>query len=236
LRFTVQEVEAPEVTLVGVQTSDVMPSTGLTVTVAVVLVPRVALTVTTCADWTDAAVAGKAAEAALATTVTDAGTGRAALLEPSVTTTPPAGAFWFKVTVQVVGAPDVTLTGLHTSVDTPSTGLTVTVAVTLAPSVAVTTAVCVVATEPLTAVNGADVAPAGTVTDAGTARTDGLFELSATALPPGGAASVRFTVQAVDAPEVTLGGLQTTEDARGGGVTVTVAVAVLPSVANTVTV
>ena len=130
----------------------------------------------------------------------------------------------------------MTLVGLHASDDTPRTGLTVTVAVTLALSVAVTTAVCVVATAPLAAVNGADVVPAGTVTDAGTASTAELLELSTTALPPAGAARLRFTVQVVEAPEVMLAGLQTTDDALGGGVTLTVVVAVLPSVAKTVTV
>jgi hypothetical protein len=93
-----------------------------------------------------------------------------------------------RLTVHVVEAPDVTLVGLQTSDETLRTGLTVTVAVALAPSVAVTMAVCVVATEPLAAVNVADVVLAGTVTDVGTARTDGLFELSATTLPPVGAA------------------------------------------------
>lgn len=45
-----------------------------------------------------------------------------------------------------------------------------------------------------------------------------------------------MTVHVVDAPEVMLVGLQTSEDTRGGGVTVTVVVALLPRVAKTVTV
>ena len=83
----------------------------------------------------------KAAEVAATGTVTDAGTGRApGLFEVSVTRPPPVGAAWFNVTVHVVAAPEVKLVGLHTSEDTARLGVTVTVAVALPPSVAVTIA------------------------------------------------------------------------------------------------
>ena len=87
----------------------------------------------------------------------------------------------------MVAAPDVTLAGAHASDDTRMTGVTVTVAVALPPSVAVTVTVCDVVTVPLVAVKVADVAAAGTVRDAGTGSA-ALFEAKVTTLPPAGAA------------------------------------------------
>jgi hypothetical protein len=88
--------------------------------------------------------------------------------------------------VHVVDAPDVMPVGLQTSDDTLRLGVTVTVAAVLAPSVAVTVAVCGAATEAPVARNVPDGEPAGTVTDAGTGNA-ALFELSATTPPPAGA-------------------------------------------------
>jgi hypothetical protein len=135
-------VTAPAVTLVGVQTSDDARVPGVTVTVAVAVPLSVAVTVTVCEVVTDPDVAMKLAEVALAGTVTDAGTGSAAvLLDVNATALPPDGAAWLSVTVQVVAAPDVTVDGAQASDDTRTTGVTVTVAVTLPPSVAVTVTV-----------------------------------------------------------------------------------------------
>ena len=88
------------------------------------------------------------------------------LLEPSVTVLPPVGAGWFRVTVQIVEMPIVRLSGLQTSEPTLGPlGVTVTVAVVLPPSVAVSVTVCEVVTVPAVGVNVVEVAAAGTVTD-----------------------------------------------------------------------
>jgi len=89
--------------------------------------------------------------------------------------------------VQVVATPEVTLAGAHASDDTRGLGITVTVAVTLPPSVAVTVTVCDVTTEPAIAENVAVVAVAGTVTDAGTGSALVLLDTKVTRLPPVGA-------------------------------------------------
>ena len=79
-------------------------------------------------------------------------------------------------------------------------------------------------------VNVALVAPAATVTLAGTVATDALLERFTTA-PPLGAGPLRVTVPVEEEPPVTLLGLSKTEDRVGGvpaGVTVSVAVCVAP--------
>ena len=68
-----------------------------------------------------AAVALKVAVVAPAATVTDAGTVSEALMLPSVTAAPPAGAVWASVTVHVLTALCPRLVGLHARVET-STG------------------------------------------------------------------------------------------------------------------
>jgi N-acetylglucosamine kinase-like BadF-type ATPase len=70
--------------------------------------------------------------------------------------------------------------------DTLRTGMTVTAAVAVPPSVALTVAVCAVATAAEIAVNAAAGEPAGIVRDAGTGSAV-LFEASATTAPPAGA-------------------------------------------------
>jgi hypothetical protein len=197
-KVTVHVVVAPETTLAGLQTSqDTATGGGVTVTVAVVLPLSVAVTVTVwvvaVTVWvvaTEPAVVVNVVDVDVAGTVTDAGTGSAAvLLEPSVTVLPPAGAAGFRVTVHVVALPEVRLAGLQTSEETVGGGgATVTVAVVLPLSVAVTVTVSVVATVPAVAVNVVDIVVAGTVTDAGTGSAVVLFEPSVTALPPVGAA------------------------------------------------
>ena len=80
------------------------------------------------------------------------------------------------------------------------------------------------------------VAPADTVTEAGTVSAP-LLEESPTEEPPVGAARDNVTVQVEVTPEVTeLGEHERPETAGGGGVTVTVAVAVPFNVPVTVTV
>ena len=88
---TVHVVPPPDVMLAGLQPRESTLRTGVTVTVAVALPPSVAVTVAVCAA-TEAAVAVNATTDDPAGTVTDPGTCRAALLEASVTSPPPAGA------------------------------------------------------------------------------------------------------------------------------------------------
>jgi hypothetical protein len=174
----------------GVTANAVSVAVGVTVTVSVVETIRVAVRVTVCVVATVPAVVLNVVEFVLAGTVTDAGTGSAAvLLEPSVTVLPPVGAGWFKVTVQIVEMPMVRLSGLQTSEPTLGPlGVTVTVAVVLPPSVAVSVTVCEVVTVPAVGVKVVEVAAAGTVTDAGTGSAVVLFEASPTVAPPAGAA------------------------------------------------
>jgi hypothetical protein len=91
-------------------------------------------------------------------------------------------------------------------------------------------------TVPAVALKFAVVAPAVTVTDAGTVRA-ALFEESPTAAPPVNAAEVSVTVQVVVPFEATeLGAQDKLETAGVGGVTVTEAVVLAFNVAVRVTV
>ena len=91
--MTVQVVDAPEFTLVGLHARAETSVGAIKVNVAVCEEPlRVAVRV---ADWVvvmAAAVAEKVAEELLAGTVTDAATGSAVLLLESATELPPVGA------------------------------------------------------------------------------------------------------------------------------------------------
>jgi hypothetical protein len=73
----------------------------------------------------------------------------------------------------------------------------------------------------------ASVAPAGTVTLAGTLATDGLLLETETTAPLLGAGAFRVTVPMEELPPVTLDGLSVS-DFRVGGVTVSEAACVLP--------
>jgi hypothetical protein len=83
------------------------------------------------------------------------------------------------------------------------------------------------------AVKLADVAPAGTVTEAGTERP--AFALVVvTVSPPAGEGPTKVTVQVADLPGVNVDGLQLT-DFTGTGPTDTVALTEVPTTASTVT-
>ncbi|HEY7390862.1 MAG TPA: hypothetical protein VH640_20265 [Bryobacteraceae bacterium] len=60
-------------------------------------------------------------DVAPAGTVAEPGTGNDVLLLDNNISVPPAGAAMFNVTVQVVGAPDVKVAGLQTTLETEST-------------------------------------------------------------------------------------------------------------------
>jgi hypothetical protein len=91
--------------------------------------------------------------------------------------------------------------------------------------VAVTVAVTWLVTEEVVAVKVAEVAPAGTVTLAGTCTAEWLLDRLTTA-PPLGAASLRVTVPVEEVPPVTVARLKLSAltVGRGGGFTVSVAV------------
>jgi hypothetical protein len=114
--------------------------TGVIVKVAALLVPSVAVSVTTCDAATVPAVAVNVVVFVPDGTVTEAGTVSIVMsLALSVTMLPPVGAGCVTVIVQVLETPDAKLAGLQTSVDTLGPpGVTVIVAVVvLPPSVAV---------------------------------------------------------------------------------------------------
>ena len=84
------------------------------------------------------------------------------------------------------------------------------------------------ATAPVVTVKVALVAPAGTVTLAGTVATAVLLLDSVTTAAPLGAAPLRVTVPCEELPPVTLAGFSVSKERVIGGVTVSVAVWVTP--------
>jgi hypothetical protein len=186
---TVQVVEAPELTLLGLQARAVTSMGATKVKVAVWVAPfSVAVMV---ADWVVVnvpAVAVNVAEFALAATTTDAGTVKEALLSERATAAPPVGAAWLRVTVHVLAAPGLTLAGLHARAETSVGATRLSVALSEAPlRIAVIVADWVVVMVPTVPLNVAVVPFAGTVTDAGMVSA-GLLPESPTAAPPVGAA------------------------------------------------
>jgi hypothetical protein len=194
------------------------------------LLPRVAVTV---ALWLlvmeAAAVALKVAVVAPAATVTDAGTVSEVLPLASVTVEPPAGAVWVTVTVQVLIALCPRLVGLQASPDIVTDPERVTVvAVGLPPRVAVTVTLWLLAIEAAAvALKVAEVAPAVTVTDAGTV-SEALLLASEIMEPPAPAAWLSVTVQVLTAPCPRLEGPQASVDIRPGADRPMVAVVELP--------
>src|SRR5687768_2586432 len=97
--------------------------------------------------------------------------------------------------------------------------------------VAVMVALMELVTVPVVMVNMALVAPAAMVTLAGTVATAGLPLVSVTTAPPLGAALLNVTVPCDVLPPVTLVGFSASEESAagaGGGVTVSMAVRVVP--------
>src|SRR5258706_388645 len=208
---------SPPTTVDGFKLIDatVGSGTGFTVSVAVLVVPPYAALIATVVGAAPALVPTmKLAVFAPAATVTLAGT-RAAivLLLASVTTAPPDGAALLSVTVPVEDCvPPVTLVGFSVNEDNVTgggaAGFTVSAAVLVVPPYA---APIVTAVEALTAlvltVKLAVVAPAATVTLAGTRAAAVLLLESETTAPPDGAALLKVTVPVEDCvPPVTLVG------------------------------
>ncbi len=172
------------------------------------------------------AVATKVPLEEFAATVSEAGTLTAELFEDKVTGEPPPGAAPESVTVHVEVARDSILAGVHRSVKT-ITGATLSEAVAdIPPSEAVNVAVCSLVTALAVALKAAVNEFAATVTEAGTV-TAVMFEESATAEPPAGAAAETVTVQVEVARDAIAAGAHRRVD-MATGATVSVAVAEVP--------
>jgi len=145
-----------------------------------------------------------------------------------VTLIPPAGAGPLRFTLfNVVEVPPPTLAGERPT-DTSAIGVTVSVAVLLTLfNVAVIVIEVVEETAEVVIVNAADaVAPAATVTEAGT-PTPGSLLLKLTLTPPAGAGPVKFTLfNVVEPPPPIVAGESATESNASG---FTVRIAVLPT-------
>jgi hypothetical protein len=154
----------------------------------------------------------KVALAEPAATVTLAGTvARAVLLLERVTTTPPGSAGPPSVTVPVEVRPPVTVVGFKVRPEiVGGGGFTVRVAVPVSPLLSV--AAMVTGVDALTArvvtVNVTVVAPAATVTLAGTVATAVLLLDRVTVVPPAGATVFNVTVPVEGFPPVTTAGFR----------------------------
>lgn len=163
--------------------------------------PAVAVIVNAVVTATDTDVATNVAVVAPAATVTVGGTTMAAFDDANVTTNPPAGAGPPIVTVPVTDAPPTTAIGVTASAVTLCV-VTTSVALRLRPPpAAVMTTFVVVATAAVVIVNVADVAPAGTITVAGTVAPTPAVTF--TTNPPTGAGAVNPTVATLAAPPTT---------------------------------
>ena len=157
---------------------------------------------------TVAADTGKVAEVESTGTVTEAGTVNMPLLSDKETTAPPVGAALLRVTVQVAEALEVSEAGLQERlVGTTFVSRPMEKVAEEPDRVAVMMAVLSAVMVEAVAEKVAEVAPAATVTEAGTVSAALLSERETTA-PPVGAALLRVTVQVAEALEVSEAGLQ----------------------------
>jgi hypothetical protein len=161
--------------------------------------------------------------------VTDAGTVRAGFVLVSATVTPPAGAGWYRVTVQVLEELGPRLVGLQASEET-STGATrlILPLAELLLSVAVIVAVSLFMIEVAAeAVKLPVVAPFAINRPEGTVRSALLLPIESTLQPTEAVFSV--TVHLLAEPEVKLAGVQLTELGTTGSVRLMVTLPELPA-------
>ena len=227
VRVTVPVEDVPPTTLEGLSETEV--GTGArTVKVAVLVVPlRTAEIVTDVLAVTGVVVMANVAVVAPPATVTLTGTVAAdVLLLVKVTTAPPAGAAPVRITVPVEDAPPYGLVGLSET-EEGTAGRTVNVAVFVAPFRTPEIVTDVLADTGVVVMEKvAVVAPAATVTLAGTVAADVLLLLKVTTVPPVGAAPLSVTVPVEDAPPYGLVGLsETVESATAFTVSVAFCVA-----------
>jgi hypothetical protein len=215
LMVTVPVEAAPPRTELGFNVNAVKVG-GVTVRVALAEAPFAeAPMLTEAFDATATVVTVNVAVVAPAATVTLAGTVALALLEVSATESPPVAAAELIVTVPVDVAPPSTDVGFNVTPVTSGPS-TVSVAVTeVVPVVAVIVSVLFVPTAVVETVKVPVVAPAATVTVAGTVA-DGSLEDKATERPPVGAAPFSVTVPLEDVPPLTVVGFRASFVATGG--------------------
>ena len=209
VNVTVPVLAAPPTTLVGLTvTEDKLAGGGggLTVSTAVrEAPPKVPEIVTGVATVTAVVVMEKFALSAPAATVTLAGTlATVVVLLDSVTIAPPVGAAEVNVAVPVLAAPPTTLVGLTVTEDKLAGGgggLTVSTAEReTALKVPVIDSAVEAVTDVVVTVKVALVAPAATVTLAGTVAAAVLALLRPTTAPPAGAPAVNVTVPCDELP------------------------------------
>jgi hypothetical protein len=227
LRVTVPVELFPPITELGLRVMDESVE-ALTVRVVVRVTPYVPEMVTEVFDETGLVVMVNVALLEPAAIRTLAGTWAAdVLLLLRVTTAPAGGAAPLRVAVPVELLPPTTVPGDLLSEDKVA-AVTVRVALALPPSEAVIVEVAVDATPRVVTVKVAEVAPAGTVTLAGTVAALVLLLVSVTEAPPVGAAALKATVPVELLPPTTLVGLSDTDATEVAGFTPSVALAVPP--------
>ena len=197
LSLTVHVLDELAPRLVGLHANDdtVTAATRLMLAVCEVLLYD-AVTTAVASLPTAPVVAANVAVVAPANTVTEAGAVNSVLLSVTVTTALPAGAALLSVTVHVLDELAPRLVGLHANDDTVTAATRLMLAVCeVLLYAAVTTAVASLPTAPVVAANVAVVAPANTVTEAGTVNTVLFVLVNVTTALPAGAAAVKVTVQ-----------------------------------------
>jgi hypothetical protein len=230
LSVTVHVVTASEFNFVGLQASDLTVGEAVRLITAVCETPPiVAVRVALWFVAIFAAVAVNLVEMAPAGIVADAAGMRSSrLLLDKDTAVPPVGAGLPRVIAQVVVPPLLKLVGVQARELGSAGASKLTLAVCDVPfKVAVNVAVWLLAIVPAVAVDVAEVDPAATVTEAGAGRSLLLLD-SVIVAPPEGAAALRPTVHVVEAPELMLLGLHTSEDSATGGVRLITAAAATP--------
>jgi hypothetical protein len=170
VRTTVQLLVPGAVTVAGAQVKLPTWTKGVIVVAAERVTPAaLTVTVTEVFAATVPALAAKVAVVTPAGTVTDAGTVKAGLLLDAAAANPPAPAAFVSDTVQVAVPPEAIVPGLHARPESAGGVMTASEKVFEAPfRLAVSTAVASAVTLPTLAGKLALVAPAATVTDAGT--------------------------------------------------------------------